>query len=164
MRERYDFAVATTPDDLYLSLSEFVLHLMSVAESDGMDALVELDLSFSQARLLFLLSKTAEPMPIHSIADAIGLSVAATGRNVDQLVQLDVVERRESTTDRRVKLVSLTPAGEKLAAQHIESKRDSLRAFTEVLPSDQRDSLHRALSDILAGDTLRPQTDQENCL
>ena len=103
-------------------------------------------------------------MPIHAIAGALGLSMAAAGRNVDQLVGLDMVERRESTTDRRVKLVSLTPKGERLAAQHIEAKHDSLKAFTRALPPEQCTQLHRALADILSGGVLRPRTDQENCL
>lgn len=156
--------MTTTPDDLYGALEDFLMRLMNVSESEGMDALAELDLSFTQARMLFLLAKTDDPMPIHSIAESIGLSLAATGRNVDQLVHLDVVERRESTVDRRVKLVSLTPIGEKLSRQHIDAKRDSIRSFTHDLPTDQRDHLHRALSDILAGDLLRPRNDQENCL
>jgi DNA-binding MarR family transcriptional regulator len=156
--------VATAPDDLYVALEDFVMRLMHLAESDGMDALIELDLSFTQARTLFLLAKNGEPMPIHAIATSLGLSDAATGRNVDQLLKLDLVERRESLEDRRVKLVSLTPAGEKLSLQHIDSKRESIRAFTADLPEGQRDNLHRALSDILAGDTLRRHTHQENCL
>ena len=151
-------------DDLYDVLVDFVTRLMNVSESDGLDALIESDLSFSQARTLFLLTKDAEPMPIHSIAEALGLSVAAAGRNVDQLLRLHMVERRESASDRRVKLVSLTPVGEKLAAQHIEAKRESLKAFTHALPPEQRDLLHRALTDVLAGGFLRPRTDQENCL
>ncbi|MEJ7635954.1 MarR family transcriptional regulator [Aeromicrobium sp.] len=156
--------MATSADELYAALEDFVMRLMNLAEADGMDALIELDLSFSQARMLFLLAKRGEPMPIHTIATALGLSDAATGRNVDQLLKLDVVERRESAEDRRVKLVSLTPAGEKLSLQHIDSKRESIKAFTATLPEDQRDNLHRALSDILAGDTLRRHTHQENCL
>ncbi|WP_332662493.1 MarR family winged helix-turn-helix transcriptional regulator [Aeromicrobium sp.] len=148
----------TSPDELYAALEDFIMRLMTLAESDGMDAMVELDLSFSQARMLFLLAKKGEPMPIHSIAKALGLSDAATGRNVDQLLKLDVVERRESPDDRRVKLVSLTPAGEKLSMQHIDSKRESIKAFTADLPEAQRDDLHRAISDILAGDTLRRHT------
>jgi DNA-binding MarR family transcriptional regulator len=156
--------VPSQPDDLYDSLVDFVTRLMNVSESDGLDALIESDLSFSQARTLFLLTRTAEPMPIHSIAEALGLSVAAAGRNVDQLLHLGMVERRESASDRRVKLVSLTPVGERLAAQHIEAKRDSVRAFTHALPPEQCDQLHRALTDILAGGVLRPRTDQENCL
>ena len=75
-----------------------------------------------------------------------------------------MVERRESASDRRVKLVSLTPIGQKLAAQHIEAQRDSMKAFTQALPPEQCDQLHRALTDILAGGVLRPHTDQENCL
>ncbi|NRQ48454.1 MarR family transcriptional regulator [Aeromicrobium sp. YC3-14] len=140
------------------------MRLMHLSESDSMDALVELDLSFSQARTLFLLAKNGEPMPIHAIAARLGLSDAATGRNVDRLLKLDVVERRESPDDRRVKLVSLTPVGEKIADSQLEAKRDSIKAFTAALPPQQRDDLHRALSDILAGGTLGPRKDQETCL
>ncbi|MET1063237.1 MAG: MarR family transcriptional regulator [Aeromicrobium sp.] len=154
----------STPDELYETLEDFVMRMMNLAEADGMDAMVELDLSFSQARTLFLLAKTGQPMSIHSIAEKIGLSDAATGRNVDQLLQLDVVERRESPEDRRVKLVSLTPVGEKLAVSHIDAKRESIKAFTADLPPGQRDDLHRVLSDILAGGTLRPRINQEHCL
>ena len=154
----------TQPEDLYDVLVDFLTRLMNISESDGLDALNESDLSFSQARALFLLTKTADPMPIHSIAQALGLSMAAAGRNVDQLVGLHLVERKESASDRRVKLVSLTPGGEKLVAQHIEAKQESLRAFTQTLPPEQREQLHRALTDVLAGSVLRPRTDQEHCL
>ena len=156
--------VPAKPDELYVALEDFVMRLLNLAESDGMNAMVELDLSFSQARTLFLLAKWGEPTPIHRIAKALDLSDAATGRNVDQLVKLNVVERRESGEDRRVKLVSLTPIGEKLSLQHIESKRTSIKAFAADLPADQRDHLYRALTDILAGETLRRHTHQENCL
>jgi DNA-binding MarR family transcriptional regulator len=163
LRYVYDLWVTTTPDDLYGALHDFVMRLMNLAESDGMDAMVELDLSFSQARTLFLLGKRGEPTPINVIAEALGLSMAATGRNVDQLVHLDAVERRESPTDRRVKLVSLTPVGEKLASHHIEAKRESIKAFSADLPPEQRDDLHRVLTDILTGGTLGPKK-QETCL
>ncbi|AWB91227.1 MarR family winged helix-turn-helix transcriptional regulator [Aeromicrobium chenweiae] len=156
--------MTTTPDELYGALEDFVMRLMNLAESDGMDALVDLDLSFSQARTLFLLAKTAEPMSIHAIATQLGLSDAAAGRNVEQLLKLDVVERRESPEDRRVKLVSLTPVGEKLAVSHVDAKRDSIKAFTAALPPEQRDDLHRVLSDVLASGTLRPRKNQEHCL
>jgi DNA-binding MarR family transcriptional regulator len=156
--------VSAEPDELCDVLVDFVARLMCAAESDGLDALIEHDLSFSQARALFLLAKTARPMPIHSIAADLGLSMAAAGRNVDQLVRLDMVERRESASDRRVKLVSLTPTGERMTAQHIEAKRGVFTRFTQALPPEHCDELHRALTNILAGGVLRPQTDQENCL
>jgi DNA-binding MarR family transcriptional regulator len=156
--------VPTQPDDLNDVLTDFVMRLMKLTESDGMDAMIDLDLSFSQARMLFLLAKTGEPMAIHSIAEGIGLSDAAAGRNVEQLLKIDVVERRESPDDRRVKLVTLTPSGEKLAASHLDAKRDALRSFSAALPADQRDNLHAVLSDILASGALRSRKNQENCL
>ena len=143
---------------------EFLPRRLGASESAGLDALVESDLSFSQVRTLFLLTRTAAPMPIHAVAEALRLSVAAAGRNVEQLLCLDMVERRESTTDRRVKLVSLTPTGERLVAQHLEAKRESFKAFTDALPPEHSDELHRALTNILAGGVLRPRTDQEHCL
>ncbi|MBC7631078.1 MAG: MarR family transcriptional regulator [Flavobacterium sp.] len=132
------------------------MRLMNMAECDGMDALIELDLSFSQARSLFVLAKNGEPMPIHAIAGTLGLSMAAAGRNVDQLVQLELVERRESPDDRRVKLVSLSPGGQKVVAQQFEHKRGSIREFVARLPQAQGDRLHASLSEILAGDCLNP--------
>ena len=165
MHQRYDSSVATTPDDLYEVLTGFVMRLMNLTEADGMNAMVEIDLSFSQARMLFLLAKTGEPMPIYAIANGLGLSDAAAGRNVEQLLKLDLVERRESPHDRRVKLVSLTSVGQKLAVSHVDAKAESLRAFTAALPAEQRDHLHSALSDILAGDVLRSRDNhQENRL
>ncbi|MEO6470560.1 MAG: MarR family winged helix-turn-helix transcriptional regulator [Aeromicrobium sp.] len=166
--------MATTPDDLYISLEDFIIRLLSLAESDGMDALIEMDLSFSHVRTLFCLAHSAEEIPINAIADRLSLSVAAAGRNVEQLVQLNLVERRESPDDRRVKLISLTDAGQKVADQHLESKRASIRTFAEKLPAAQRESLHQSLTDILAGNTLRPspsdtrtsqsKDSKENCI
>lgn len=160
--------VATTSDDLYRALEDFFVRMLNLAESDGMDALIELDLSFSQARTLFCLAHNCDEMPIHAIADRLNFSDAAAGRNVDQLVKLDLVERRESAEDRRVKLISLTLAGQKIAGQHFESKRASILTFTQKLPADQRDQLYEALTPILAGDALRPgphaSDSKENCL
>lgn len=136
---------------------------MNVAEVEGMEALVELDLSFSQVRLLFLLAMSSEPMSIHSIASGLALSDAAAGRNVEHLFKLDLVERRERSDDRRVKLVSLTVDGEEVVNAHIDAKRVSFRAFTSALPQDQRDNLYRALTDVLAGNTLAPRKNQETC-
>lgn len=156
--------MTTTPDDLYEALTGFVMRLMDVTESDGMDALIGMDLSFSQARTLFLLAKTGTPMPISVLADGLGLSDAAAGRNVEQLLKLDLVERRENPDDRRVKLVTLTPIGQQAARSHLDAKQESIRAFTAALPTEQRERLHSALSDILAGDVFCPRIPQENCV
>lgn len=146
---------------LHEQLEEFLVRLFCAGESETMDSLVDADLSFSQARLIFLLAAGGEARPIHDIAGRLGLSMAAAGRNVDQLVKLELVTRRESITDRRVKLVELSTAGDTLARQHFDVKRQALQTFVDRLPAGLGEQLSDALTPILAGEFL--QKPQENC-
>jgi DNA-binding MarR family transcriptional regulator len=150
--------VSRRSDELFELLEQFLRRMFSLAETNAMDSLVELDISLPQARTMFVLAHIAEPVPISEIARRLGLSQAAAGRNVDQLVQLGVVERRESPDDRRVKLVSLSTRGFEIADQHIEHKRQAIRAVVERLPAEDRDRLTAALRPILAGDCLSTST------
>jgi DNA-binding MarR family transcriptional regulator len=146
----------TTADSLFDALEEFFGRCLGMAESESVDVLVELDLSLSQAKMVFVLAHAAEAMPINRLADHVHLSVAATGRNVDQLVRAGLAERHESEADRRVKLVTITEAGRAAADHHIEAKREALRQFIGRLDAAQADTLRAALTPILAGDALRP--------
>ncbi|MFC0448668.1 MarR family winged helix-turn-helix transcriptional regulator [Rhodococcus jostii] len=144
-----------SPDLLFELLNDFFTQLLSAGESESMDNLIELDLTFSQVRMLFALAQHGEPLPINEVAERLRLSVAAAGRNVDQLVKLGLVVRREDERDRRVKRVSLSEAGHKVANQHIECKRDQLRRFAWRVPETERTRLIEALQPILAGESLR---------
>ena len=142
-------------DELYEALGEFFQRIFSMGESDSLDRMIELDVSFTQARTMFLLAHTDGPLPITEIAAQLGLSVAATGRNIDQLVRLGIVERQENPDDRRVKLISLSPTGFEIADQQIEQKRRAVRRFVERLSSTEAEDLTQALRPILAGESLR---------
>ena len=144
--------------ELFECLEDFLRRVFSLAEADAVDLLLELDVTLSQARTMFVLAHVADPVPISEIARRLGLSQAAAGRNVDQLVQLGIVVRNESPDDRRVKLVSLSPRGFEIADQHIEHKRRAIRAVTERLPVDDCERLTAALRPILAGTALRTST------
>lgn len=127
--------LTATPEQLSTAMEQFIRRLFGMSESEGMEALIGLDLSFSQARTIFALSCASEPVAINVIADRLDLSMAAAGRNVDQLLGLDLVHRHESEADRRVKLVSLTTAGEKIVQQHFEAKLSSnLTSFFTTVP------------------------------
>ncbi|MFC9787209.1 MarR family winged helix-turn-helix transcriptional regulator [Rhodococcus sp. NPDC127528] len=137
------------------------MRLLGMGESGSMDKLIEMDLSFSQARTLFVLAEFGDPVPIHDVARRLRLSVAATGRNVDQMVHQDLVVRREDPNDRRIKRISLSESGRSLVSGHIETKRGELRAFAARLPESERTQLFDSLKPILAGDALRAHC-QEN--
>ncbi len=147
---------------LYDALETFLRGTMNLAEVEGIDRLIELDLSMSQARILHVLAYCGGPMPIHALADRLRLSVAATGRNVDRLVQDGLVERREDSTDRRVKQVSLLEAGIAAVDQHVEAKRAAVRTLIDRLSTEQADQLLAALEPIVASDILR-RPNQEHC-
>ncbi len=142
-------------DELYEALGEFFQRIFSLGESSSMDRMIELDVSFTQARTMFLLAHTEGPLAINEIASQLGLSVAATGRNIDQLVKLGIVERQENPDDRRVKLVSLSPTGFEIADQQIEQKRQAVRKFVDRLSTTEAENLTQALRPILAGESLR---------
>ena len=147
--------------ELYACLEEFFQRMFALSEGEATDLLVDLDVSLTQARTIFLLSRVAEPVPISEVARKIGLSQAAAGRTVDQLVRLGIVERHESAEDRRVKLVSLSPRGFDIADQHVEQKRRALRSFTDRLPAGDCERLTDALRPVLAANYLST-TDKEH--
>ncbi|MFD4366007.1 MarR family winged helix-turn-helix transcriptional regulator [Rhodococcus sp. NPDC058521] len=150
---------ASSSDDLFGVLDEFFTRLMSASEPQSMDVLVGLDLSFSQVRMLFVLSWT-DYLPINELAERLGLSVGTAGRNVDQLVTQGLVFREECESDRRIKRVSLSEAGRTVATTHLECKRDQLRQFATRVPELDRRRLIDALDPILSGESL-PTSTQE---
>jgi DNA-binding MarR family transcriptional regulator len=67
-----------------------------------------------RVKVLFLLRQ--QPMTLAQLADAHGVDRPYATIIVDKLEQLGFVERRPHPSDRRSKVVSLTPAGREAAA------------------------------------------------
>jgi MarR family 2-MHQ and catechol resistance regulon transcriptional repressor len=114
----------------------------------GLDSLIQADLSFSQFRSLLILTRTAEPMPIHELAESLRLSVGATGRNVEQLVKVGLVDRQEDEIDRRIKRISLTGSGRDLITGFKAQQRKHALEFVEALDEADRERLLAALRPI----------------
>jgi DNA-binding MarR family transcriptional regulator len=131
-------------------LMGFVHQLKRLGESRTLELISSLEVSVSQICLLFILDVSDHDPAVHELAERLTLSVAATGRAVDGLVKAGMVTRREDEHDRRVKRVSLAPAGEKLIAQVTEADKAAMGAFSALLTDDERSSLFHALAPILA--------------
>jgi len=137
-------------DTAFADLEAFLVRVFVNAESDAYEAFLALDLSFSQARMTFILAQGDGPLQISEIAERVSLSVASAGRNVDHLVKIGLVERAECEYDRRAKLVGLTDKGRDLAAAHLKAKRESARAMLDRLDLDECARLSAALAPLLA--------------
>ncbi|MBO0841872.1 MAG: MarR family transcriptional regulator [Nocardioides sp.] len=149
-------------EQLARRIEDFFERLIGSVETESLNALAEVDMTFTQARTVMLLSSSADPMPINEIATHLGVSVAAAGRNVDRLAAAGMATREESTHDRRVKLVGLSAAGRELLEQHMAVKRASLLGFVRRLPDEHVRAFDSALEPILAGDYLAPVASQHD--
>jgi len=121
-------------DDLYALGSAFD-HFHGLAANETFRQMAtdmhSADLSFSQMHALFSLYQLG-PLSIAGVAQAVGLSAAATSRLVDKLVQAQCVDRQEAAEDRRQKLVRLAPAGE----ARLTALRDAtIKAYAMLLVS-----------------------------
>ena len=130
------------------ALEQFIGQIHCRTQNAGLETLIDVDLSFSQAKSLFVLSQSSISIPIHELAESLRLSVGATGRNVEQLVKFGFVDRQEDETDRRIKRISLTTAGLDLIAGFRAHQRQNALEFVESLPEDDRERLLAALRPI----------------
>ncbi|MGA6205245.1 MarR family winged helix-turn-helix transcriptional regulator [Nocardia testacea] len=135
-------------------IEHFVLAVCDPGRWQGVDRLAELDLTLSQARVLFTVVRHDEPQPIHTIAGELGLSMTAAGRNVDRLVRLGLLTRQESPTDRRVKLVGPTEHGHRLTWDQIAVHRATIDKVVHRLPEALREDLQRVLTAVLESEAI----------
>jgi DNA-binding MarR family transcriptional regulator len=101
-------------------------------------------LSFSQVNALMRLHFTGQA-DISDIAGQLGITNAAASQLVERLVRMDLLERAEDRLDRRVKRLTLTPAGHALAETLVEVRRQRMEKITNSLTIQQRQAISDAL-------------------
>ena len=107
-------------------------------------ALAELGLGFAQAHALRMLDPE-EPIPMSALAERLFCDASNVTGLVDRLEARGLVERRSHDHDRRVKALTLTPAGVALREQVRTVMSEPPEAIAALSEADQR-----ALRDILA--------------
>jgi MarR family transcriptional regulator, organic hydroperoxide resistance regulator len=103
-----------------------------------------LGLSFAQAHALRLLDPE-EPMPMSALAERLFCDASNVTGIADRLEARGLVRRKSAEGDRRVKALTITPAGMKLREQVMELMSQPPDAIAALSDADQR-----ALRDILA--------------
>lgn len=123
---------------------------MSHGNDAALDLLTAHDLTLSQIRCLITVFKTGAPLPIHELADQVGISDASAGRNVDQLVKLGLLVRQEDPHDRRTKLISLSQAGGRLLSDTLIKRQEQISSLLAGIGEPICRTLYRALQPVLA--------------
>src|SRR4051812_2911938 len=123
-------------------------HLNRRSSAQLFKMVAELDSSFSQVKMMFLLEDGGEHS-VKELANALGLSLPAASRAVDGLIQREWVTRREADTDRRSRLIALSGKGREVVDRVIRARLDTLEAFAADLTPEERDGLYTALLPIV---------------
>ncbi len=132
-------------DPLATRFFEVLIRMVKGSQHQAMAITAEYDLTLTQLRLLYLLDHAPEPLPVSSLGEAVGLSVAATGRAIDALVKSGLVERNEDPVDRRIKRISLSEAGHEALERITRARFAAISAFVGALDPDERTSLGSAI-------------------
>src|SRR5438874_13773756 len=79
------------------------------------------------------------PLPVNTIGPIVDLTPGSISIAVDRLFAKDLVTRVESTEDRRVRIVALTPRGKDLLASAFRKHSLQMkRVFSELSPEELR--------------------------
>jgi len=85
------------------------------------------------------------PLPVNAIGPKVFLTPGSISSAVDRLYERGLVSRTESETDRRVRVVDLTPEGRTLIKQTFSAHAKDMEKLAEVLSNGERLQLAKAL-------------------
>jgi DNA-binding MarR family transcriptional regulator len=129
-------------------------YLMRSASVGTFNTIAELDLSFTQIKVLCALEMEEKELSVKALADSLGVSLAAMSRAIDGLFERGLVGREEDQEDRRMKRVRLTVSGREVPEALAAARLTALSELIGTLETDQADALGQALQLIL---TRRPE-------
>jgi MarR family transcriptional regulator, 2-MHQ and catechol-resistance regulon repressor len=104
------------------------------------------------------------PLTISEIQDKVRLASGSMTAAVDRLERLGLVVRKSSASDRRARVVGLTPQGKRLAASCFERHAQDLEALMSALSQKEKEQLYASLKKLglLAADKLNHQEAKVN--
>ncbi len=97
-----------------------------------------------QLRVLVMVD-TRGPMNLAAVAAGLEVNPSNASRTCDRLIRAGLLNRRESSTDRRHVTLTLTPAGRRLVDRVTNHRRDAIGQVLAEMPAAERDRLAVAL-------------------
>jgi DNA-binding MarR family transcriptional regulator len=105
------------------------------------------ELSASQTNTLMRLYHE-KACSVSGVSDQLGVTHAATSQLVERLVQMNLLSRNEDPTDRRNKLLALTPDGRQLIERAITMRSQWLEELASQLTAEQQTEIGKALQQL----------------
>lgn len=124
--------------------------LREFLESSFLDQLSPYGLTRSQFCFLKLIAGNSE-LQVCELARYLGVSPAASSKNLDRLEDLGLVVRETSPEDRRATLISTSPQGRRLVVEFERLKAAQLAPVIEELGVDDTEELCNLLERVCLG-------------
>jgi len=120
-------------------------------------------LTRSQFCFLKLITANSE-LHVGELARCLGVSPAASSKNLDKLERLGLVYREASDQDRRAILLKATVEGEDLVHDYERHKAAQLAPVIESLGREKTEQLCDLLEEVCGGILARAEIPRETCL
>ena len=130
--------------DLIDALFESRATISQALAAPRMDAILKLDLSIQQLRIVILIAST-QATSGGELAHALGITAPTVSASVDRLVEAGFVARDDSTEDRRIKRLTVTEQGRAIYDQLLGLKEEA-GEFLAELEIDDLEALERGTS------------------
>ena len=124
--------------------------LREFLESSFLDQISPFSLSRSQFCFLKLIAVNSE-LQVCELARCLGVSPAASSKNLDRLEELGLVVREPSTEDRRATLLSVSQEGRRLVDEFERLKASHLAPVIEELGEDRTEAFCDLLQEVCLG-------------
>lgn len=86
------------------------------------------------------------PTEVTHFCDMMQVTPAGASQMIERMVKQGMVERIESPTDRRVRLVNLTNQGRDIVLESITARQEWISQLIESLSTEERDQISAALT------------------
>jgi DNA-binding MarR family transcriptional regulator len=138
-------------------LGAFLRHVFIFSGAEHLRAIEDSGLTLTQCKALIMLAgpEGDEPYAGRDIAERLKVSLPSVSRAVDGLVRARLVSRVEDADDRRVRRLTITDKGHRLAGEIVAARMADLEAFAADLTPAQRRKLDAALEALLDREEIR---------
>lgn len=138
-----------TPNSALLAqIHDAVLDIVAVINRPDRDELLIREAGIKLDRALFpllVLTERLAPVGVVELAGRVGRDHSTVSRQIARLVQLGLVERQPSTTDRRQRELHATPVGRTMARQIDDTRERLVRRALSGWSEREVDDLARSL-------------------
>lgn len=140
--------------ELALRLGSVMIHCFGGRGGDVLQVIDESGLTFVQMKTLMTLQEPESSSTVTALSETLGISPPSASRAAEGLVKKGLATRVEDAEDRRVRRVTLSAKGRRIADRILSARLAGLEDFAATLTAPERKKLETALDALVKRDEI----------